>query len=215
MTHKSPISKPRWNKKWSYLVLLVLACMSLSLRPRLLYERGRLFEHFIIEAPLNLGDIKRVGSVYGTPCPSCPTDPHNGIDIGADRYTAFIAAVPGTIVNILESSDDWSKNNVDVILQYNTEFSLIYTFEPAHKIVVRAGQRVNRGDVIGYLGSREAGYIDQCVHFGVKRNDVWVCPVPYLTKKVRDKLNEVYRNVDFPRDPLNLCNCPEHQFYFE
>jgi murein DD-endopeptidase MepM/ murein hydrolase activator NlpD len=190
--------------------------MSLSLRPRILHKRGPHFELFVVEAPLNLRDIKRVGSVYGTPggSPDSPTGAHNGIDIGADRYTAFIAAVPGTIERIIENYYDDGSINTDVILRYNSEFSLIYTFEPADRIVVREGQPLNRGDIIGYLGIRDGGYIHQCVHFGVKRKGEWVCPVPYLAKNVRDKLNEVYQNVDFPRDPPNLCNCKEHQFLF-
>jgi len=76
-------------------------------------------------------------------------------------------------------------------------------------------ESLERGNIIGYLGSREVGYIDQCVHFGVKRNGHWVCPVPYLAEEVRKKLNEVYQNAGFERSTSNICNCPEHQFYFE
>ncbi len=174
-------------------------------------------EDFMISPPLALENIKRVGSVWGTPGASPDSKEtggaHNGIDIGADEGTSFIAAAPGIISRISES-EDYYRLNTDVALAYNSEFTLIYLFEPAKKIDVGLYQSVEKGNVIGYLGSREAGYIDQCVHFGVKRNGLWICPVPYLKEDLRKKLNEVYHSLS-GRESSNLCNCPEHQFYFE
>lgn len=174
-------------------------------------------EDFIISSPLALENIKRVGGVWGIPgaSPDCKETggAHNGIDIGADEGTSFVAGVPGIISGINESEDNYTLNT-NVKLAYNSEFTVIYLFEPAKKIDVELCQSVEEGTVIGYLGTREAGYIDQCVHFGVKRNGLWICPVPYLEKNFRKKLNEVYHSLS-DREFSNLCNCPEHQFYFE
>lgn len=202
-----------WN--WFTLVLLVLICICLSSCGSSRCRKGYPSGDFIVEPPLDLGEIRRVGSVYGTPAasPDSLGGIHNGIDIGADENARFVASVPGMIVNIIEGHDFHSETT-DVILRYNREFSVIYTFEPAKRIKVKKYRCVKRGDTIGYLGRREAGYIDQCVHFGVKRDDRWICPIPYLAEDFRERLNRVYQSLE-GRDPRNICNCPEHQFYFE
>lgn len=202
-------------RNWFTLVILGLICICLSSCCTSPCRKGYPSEDFVIQSPLDLGEIRRVGSVYGTPgaSPDSPGGAHNGIDIGADENTRFVAAVPGMIVNIFEGHDEYSETT-EVIVRYNKEFSVTYTFEPAKRIKVKKYQCVKRGDTIGYLGRREAGYIDQCVHFGVKRDGRWICPIPYLAEDYRDRLNRVYQSLE-GRDPRNICNCPEHQFYFE
>ncbi len=169
-------------------------------------------EDFLIKPILSLDQIKRVGSVYGTPGAGEGGVSHNGIDIGVDEGTPFIAGCPGIIINIAKSHDNYSEVE-DVELGYNDEFSISYLFEPKKEIIVKEGDLIREGDIIGYVGSREAGYIDQCVHFWVKRKGQAVCPIPYLRDDLRKWLNDVYRSMG-PREPLNICGCPEHQSYF-
>jgi murein DD-endopeptidase MepM/ murein hydrolase activator NlpD len=167
----------------------------------------------VINPCINLDEIQRVGSVYGTPSGSADSSFHKGIDIGGEVMVPFISSSNGIVLMIAECRDNYTVN-ADVIIMYNSEFSLLYTFEPANSIIVKEYQYVKTGDTIGYLGEREIGYIDQCVHFGLYKNGKFVCPVPYLREDFRNKLNEVYKSIE-GRYPENICNCPEHQHYFE
>jgi len=203
------------NLFWLALVFIVLSSCEKGPVFNIIGQEKYSSIDFVIGPPLRIDKIERVGSVYGTPGAGEGGTSHTGIDIGADEGTPFIAGVPGIIVSIVESHDYYSRNR-HVELEYNSEFSLIYLFEPDKKIVVGLCQPLERGEVIGYLGEREAGYIDQCVHFGVRRNGQWVCPVPYLEERVRNRLNEVYQSYPKgPDAPKYICICPEHQHYFE
>ncbi|MBN1417054.1 MAG: M23 family metallopeptidase [Bacteroidales bacterium] len=176
-------------------------------------EEARSSQDFVINPPLNLDAIKRVGSVYGTPGGSADGTPHKGIDIGGDELLQFMSSTDGIVMMVQETRDNYTVNT-DVIIRYNSEFSVLYTFEPASRVDVRYLQPVKTGEPVGCLGVRETGYIDQCVHFGLYKNGEFVCPVPYLREDLRQKLNEVYKSVE-GRYPENICNCPEHQHYFE
>ncbi len=194
------------------LVLITSACDNIPLF-NLIGQDENSSKNFVINPILYLDHIKRVGSVYGTPGGGEGGVPHNGIDIGVDEGTPFIAGCPGVIMNIAQSHDDYSEVE-DVELRYNDEFSISYLFEPKKEIVVKKGDRLREGDIIGYVGSREAGYIDQCVHFWVKWKGQAICPVPYLRHDLRKRLNDVYRGLG-GRNPPNICGCPEHQSYFQ
>ncbi len=200
------------NLLWVVLVFILLSSCEKVPVLNFIGQKEYSSEDFVIGPPLALDQIKRVGSVYGTPGAAEGGGPHKGIDIGTDEGEPFIAGVPSIIVAIVEGRDFYTRNK-HVELEYNSQFSLVYLFEPDKKIAVSLGQSLERGQTIGYLGKREVGYIDQCVHFGVKRNGEWVCPVPYLEERVRKKLNEVY-SILSPPDAPNICNCPEHQHYF-
>jgi len=176
-------------------------------------DEARSSESFVINPCMNLDAIKRVGSVYGSPFATADSSTHLGIDIGGDVMVAFISSTDGIVLMTGESHDNYTINT-DVIIMYNSEFSLLYTFEPANKITVEEYQHVKTGDIIGYLGAREIGYIDQCVHYGLYKDGEFVCPIPYLREDFRNRLNEVYKTLE-GRYPENICNCPEHQHYFE
>jgi hypothetical protein len=89
-------------------------------------------EDFVVGPSLVLDQIKRVGSVYGIPGAGVGGTSHNGIHIGADEGMPFIAGVPGIIVAIVEGQDYYTRNK-HVELEYNSEFSIVYVFEPDKK----------------------------------------------------------------------------------
>jgi murein DD-endopeptidase MepM/ murein hydrolase activator NlpD len=208
-------SGKKWfNLFWVVLILIFLASCEKVPVFNFIGQKEYSSEDFVVGPPLVLDQIKRVGSVYDIPGAGVGGTSHNGIHIGADEGMPFIAGVLGIIVAIVEGQDYYTRNK-HVELEYNSEFSIVYLFEPDKKIVVSLGQSLEKGETIGYLGERELGYIDQCVHFGVKRNGNWVCPVPYLEEGVRNKLNQVYQTTPKGSDaPKNICNCPEHEHYF-
>ena len=207
-------SKRRWGVFPMVLLLAILSVVSCDKFPlfNVFGEKETPSEYFLIKPVLFLDQIKRVGSVYGTPGAGEGGTPHNGIDIGVDPGTPFIAGCRGIIIGITPGHDE-NTEVVDVELRYNDELSISYLFEPEQGIAVKEGDIVEEGDVIGRVGSREAGYIDQCVHFWVKRNGQAVCPVPFLRADLRKRLNDVYHTL-LGRIPANLCGCPEHQHLF-
>lgn len=211
-----PFIKPGLTLKALCLLFFVLFLMAAACDKfpvfNIFGERENDSKHFTIHPVLRLDHIKRVGSVYGTPGAGEGGTPHNGIDIGVDPGTLFVAGCPGVIINIARGYDEHTEV-VDVELRYNEEYSISYLFEPERKIFVKTGDIVDVGDFIGSVGSREAGFIDQCVHFWVKRKGQAVCPVPFLKADLRKRLNDVYRTLTV-RNPDNLCACPEHQHYF-
>jgi len=148
---------------------------------------------------------------------------HNGIDIEALEGTTFIASAPGIVSHVLDSHDNWGPVK-DVLVRYNYEYTVVYTFEPLKDIFVEERDEVNTGDPIGTLGSRTVpgALISQTVHYGIKKNEEWICPVPYFNPEVRKKLNKIrqdtlikYNMEHILRESPNLCLCPEHQYLFE
>ncbi|MCX7940827.1 MAG: M23 family metallopeptidase, partial [Endomicrobia bacterium] len=72
------------------------------------------------------------------------------------------------------------------------------------------------GDTIGYIGGSTAKSDGIHLHFGLMKNNEYICPIPYLKEEVRKKFNEIYRSKPRPSNyPKNLCNCAEHQPLFD
>ncbi|MCS7228063.1 MAG: peptidoglycan DD-metalloendopeptidase family protein, partial [Endomicrobia bacterium] len=149
-------------------------------------------------------------SGWGAPGPAGGI--HNGIDIHAKDGTRFIACCPGIILAFFTPRED----SKDVHLMYNSEFVVTYGFEPTKEIVVTRGQNVNVGDTIGYLGYSPPPDCGGHIHFGLMKNNKFICPIPYLREDVRKKFNEIYQKHPRPGNyPKNICNCPEHQKFFD
>jgi murein DD-endopeptidase MepM/ murein hydrolase activator NlpD len=92
--------------------------------------------------------------------------PHNGVDIGAPIGTPILAADDG-VVTAVDNNDKnaWQKYQYGkyVLIQHNNNVSTLY----AHmsRQVVKKGDQVKRGDVIGYVGN--TGYATgPHLHFG-------------------------------------------------
>jgi murein DD-endopeptidase MepM/ murein hydrolase activator NlpD len=74
-------------------------------------------------------------------------DFHPGLDIAADRGTPIYATADGTV-----DSAGYNGNYGNAVL-VNHGFGIGTRFGHLSRVVVRAGQAVRRGDVIGYVGS--------------------------------------------------------------
>ncbi len=77
----------------------------------------------------------------------------------------------------------------------NKEYLIWYAFEPftnnpddgitqRDAIVVKPGQKVTAGEVIGHLYNPSTD-LSAHVHFGVTINHEWVCPEPYFASQAR------------------------------
>lgn len=114
-----------------------------------------------------------VGSITGHYGEMYFNGPHNGLDIGAPYGEPIVAAQAG---QVLSAEYHWSWGN-NVLLWHNDTFATRY----AHmsRIAVSAGQYVEQGDIIGYVGATGQAFGDH-LHFEVYYNGSRVDPDPYL-----------------------------------
>ena len=98
---------------------------------------------------------------------------HYGMDFTAPLGTDVYATGNGTVIAILSSQRGLGKH---IIIDHGFGYTSIY----AHlsNFNVRAGQKVQRGDVIGFVGSTGTSVANH-LHYEVKLNGVNVDPVNY------------------------------------
>lgn len=92
--------------------------------------------------------------------------PHNGVDIGAPIGSPILAADDG-IVTAVDNNDKsaWQKYQYGkyVLIEHDNNITTLYAHMSRH--AVKKGDRVKRGDVIGYVGN--TGYATgPHLHFG-------------------------------------------------
>jgi len=102
--------------------------------------------------------------------------PHHGTDFGARRGTPLLAVNDGTV-----SYAGWKGGYGRVVqIRHAGGYESLYAHQS--RIRVKRGQKVKKGQIIGYVGSsgRSTG---PHLHFGLKKNGRWVNPMKYLRKK--------------------------------
>lgn len=117
----------------------------------------------------------RISSNYGkrvAPVAGASTD-HRGIDIEANAGTIVKAPANGTVVSA--SRDQWNGN----IVRINHGNGIVSIYAHLQSYSVSSGQKVNQGDIIGYVGSTGIS-TGPHLHFGVKQNDVYVNPNKFV-----------------------------------
>ncbi len=102
--------------------------------------------------------------------------PHHGTDFGAKRGTPLLAVNSGKVI-----FSGWMGGYGKVVkIKHAGGYLSLY----AHQSRIRAkkGQKVKKGQVIGYVGStgRSTG---PHLHFGLKKNGRWINPMKVLRKK--------------------------------
>jgi murein DD-endopeptidase MepM/ murein hydrolase activator NlpD len=98
---------------------------------------------------------------------------HYGMDFTAPFGTDVYATGNGTVIAILSSQRGLGKH---IIIDHDFGYTSIY----AHlsNFTVRVGQKVQRGDIIGYVGSTGTSVANH-LHYEIKLNGVNVDPVNY------------------------------------
>lgn len=100
---------------------------------------------------------------------------HKGVDLAAPTGTPVFATADG----VVSRADVFSTYGLYISLQHGAALETRY----AHlsRLAVAAGQRVNKGDIIGYVGStgRSTG---PHLHYEVRMDGVAVNPIPYMVE---------------------------------
>jgi murein DD-endopeptidase MepM/ murein hydrolase activator NlpD len=100
--------------------------------------------------------------------------PHTGIDLAAPYGTPVMAADSGQVIWV---GWDWSGLGWAVKINHGYYIATIYGH--LDHFIVKVGQNVNKGQVIGYEGSTGAS-TGPHVHFMVLVNNKWVDPTKYV-----------------------------------
>ncbi|MGN0478092.1 MAG: murein hydrolase activator EnvC family protein [Hominenteromicrobium sp.] len=102
---------------------------------------------------------------------------HYGMDIPAAYGTPIVASRSGTVM-VANGSDSWGYSwGYYVSIYHDSEFSTLYAHMSA--VAVSAGQWVNKGDIIGYVGDTGYSFGNHC-HFEVYQNGVRVDPAQFV-----------------------------------
>lgn len=117
------------------------------------------------------------GYGYGSITQYFGNNGHKGLDIGAPEGTPIVASRSGTVM-IANNYDSWGDSwGYYVAIYHDSTYSTLY----AHMSSVAAyeGQWVNKGDVIGYVGST-GNSSGNHLHFEVYQNGTRVDPSQFV-----------------------------------
>ena len=105
---------------------------------------------------------------------------HLGLDISADPGTSVTATADGMVA--ARERDAYFGNHI--LIEHRYGLQTLYGH--LRGFAVERGDNVFRGQVIGYVGMTGRATAPH-VHYGIRKNDRWVDPVPYFLQ--RDGLN--------------------------
>ena len=99
---------------------------------------------------------------------------HAGLDISGPRGKTVRAPAKGKVV---AAADDWKMGNY---IRINHRHGIETTYGHLSKILVRDGQEVKRGDVLGLIGSTGRYSTGPHLHYQIAVNDKVVDPFQYI-----------------------------------
>lgn len=148
-------------------------------------------QKMIAEMMKQMSKAEYVGGTFTWPVPGCTkitdtfgprTHPvtkkasnHTGIDIGAPYGTKIVAANAG---NVIISGYNYAYGNY-VVIDHGGGYSTLYGH--MSKIAAKKGVAVNKGAVIGYVGSTGLSTGNHC-HFEIRKNGVAENPMNHFKK---------------------------------
>lgn len=123
---------------------------------------------------------KRIHPIYKT------IQMHTGVDIAVEKGTPVYASGDGSVV---ELEGGMSGYGINVVINHGFSYQTMY----AHlsKKIVKTGQKVKRGQLIGYVGSTGMS-IAPHLHYEVIKNGIKVNPIHYF---FNDLTPEEYQQV--------------------
>jgi len=112
------------------------------------------------------------------------TGTHNGIDLVAAKGTDYIVAFESGIVTYARGDVTGStpSEGNSVYIDHGNGYKTYYFHMKPKSVLVKAGDLVRRGQKIGYMGTT-GNSTGAHLHFGIKMNNAWVDPEPYLLGK--------------------------------
>ncbi|HBB92208.1 MAG TPA: peptidase M23 [Bacteroidales bacterium] len=102
--------------------------------------------------------------------------PHNGVDFTAPVGTKVRAAGDGTVVEV-NPVKGFSGYGITITINHGYSYETFYAH--LNKVLVKAGEQVKRGQIIGESGNTGLS-IAPHLHFEVRKNGALVDPINYL-----------------------------------
>ena len=176
-----------WVPKDNYRALLHKGEMVLTA------EEAKAYRNMLM--PKNAGDVRegfysvddgRRGGNYPYPITSAWNEArdggrhHTGVDFGMSKGTPIGASIPGKVAS---ASYNGGYGNL-VVVQANDGKRILYAHQS--KMAVKAGQQINAGTLIGYVGST-GNSTGPHLHFEVRRTADYgtdIDPLPYVTNSL-------------------------------
>lgn len=125
---------------------------------------------------------------------------HQGIDLVGNGWALdyIVAHSDGKVIKVVSSVkgfiDGGSYGNY-VIIEHKNGYSTLYAHLEYGTIVVKEGDVVQRGQILGYMGETGTSY-GKHLHFEVRLNDAIIDPTDYINKDLplqEEKENDVVR----------------------
>jgi murein DD-endopeptidase MepM/ murein hydrolase activator NlpD len=111
---------------------------------------------------------------------------HSGVDFNAPRGTPIYATGDGVIKTVAVNAGGYGKE-----IEIDHGFGYVSKYAHLDKFAVKEGQKVKRGELIGYTGSTGAATAPH-LHYEIIHNGEKVNPVHYFFKELN---NEQYKKV--------------------
>ena len=154
---------------------IVIQSKSLDEITVLAKEKEKLLTAIPAIQPVKNENLKRIASGYGW-----RSDPftkvrkfHNGMDFTAPRGTPVYATGDGRVVRADNRATGYGNHiRVDHGYGYTSLYAHLYKFN------VRVGQRINRGDVIGFVGSTGRSQAPH-LHYEIYKDDEPINPINF------------------------------------
>ncbi len=138
--------------------------------------------------PIAIGDLTRFGSAFGYRMHPIykRRKMHQGVDLTAPTGTKIYAPGDGIVMRADASSRGYGNH-----IRINHGYGYVTVYGHLHKMFVRPGQKVKRGDVIGLVGNTGLSTSSH-LHYEVRVNGVHVNPVNFYYNDLTD---EEYRKM--------------------
>lgn len=183
------IASQLYNQSVSYDTLFTLA-----------RNKSDMLAHIPAIFPLKETELKYISSFFGyRPDPIYKISKfHSGIDFSTAMGTEAYATGDGVVFDV--ERNDWGYGNM-VIIDHGYGYKTRY----AHlkKAAVRKGQKVKRGQLIGYIGNtgKTTGVH---LHYEVLKNDVQIDPINFFYNDLTpDQYNQILEQSTLPTQTMD------------
>ena len=183
------ISSQLYNQSVSYDSLFVMA-----------RNKSDMLAHIPAIFPLKETEVKYISSYFGyRPDPIYKIEKfHSGMDFTAALGTEAYATGDGVVYDV--ESNEWGYGNM-VILDHGYGYKTRY----AHllKPAVRKGQKVKRGQVIGYIGATGKA-TGVHLHYEVLKNDDQIDPINFFYQDLTpDEYDQILEQSTLPTQTMD------------
>lgn len=149
---------------------------------KLIYDKEKMLASIPAIRPIANTDLIRFGSAFGLRLHPILNvmKMHTGIDLTARSGTKIYAAGDGIVTRA-----DWG-NGYGYHVRMNHGYNYTTLYAHMSKILVKVGQKVKRGDVIGLVGSTGLSTCPH-LHYEVRKNGRPVNPINYYYNDLSDE----------------------------